>query len=90
MRLIYDDITHTTQNSPGVDIKVQGWGETSTVENVDPTKFSFFGDYFSTICDALVDVGLERDVSIRSAPYDWRKAASKKNKLYLRVSYSCK
>lgn len=76
MRLIYDNATHTTHSPPGVDIRVPGWGNSSAVEYIDPS-LSTFGAYFKSVGDTLVGTGLERDVSIRGAPYDFRKAPSK-------------
>lgn len=80
MRLIYDNVTRTTRSPPGVDIRVPGWGNSSVVEYIDPS-LSSYGAYFKSVGDTLVGAGLERDVSIRGAPYDFRKAPSKKYKL---------
>ncbi|GBP70031.1 Group XV phospholipase A2 [Eumeta japonica] len=63
----------TTRNPPGVDIRVPGWGNSSTVEWLDPSHAST-GAYFNSIADALVKIGYVRNVSIRGAPYDFRKA----------------
>lgn len=37
-RLAYDREKHVTTNSPGVDIKIPGWGDTKTIEWLDPTQ----------------------------------------------------
>jgi lysophospholipase-3 len=76
MRLVYNNVTHTTQSPPGVDIRIPGWGNSSAVEYIDPS-LSMFGAYFKNVGDTLVSAGLERDVSIRGAPYDFRRAPSK-------------
>ena len=39
-RLEYDNVTRTTNNSPGVDIKIPGFGETATVEWLDHSEIS--------------------------------------------------
>ncbi|XP_028168991.1 group XV phospholipase A2-like [Ostrinia furnacalis] len=72
-RLEYDNVTRTTRNPAGVDIRVPGWGNAEPVEWLDPSHESP-GAYFNTIADALVKVGYVRNVSIRGAPYDFRKA----------------
>jgi hypothetical protein len=32
LRLVYDPVTHTTSNNAGVETRIQGFGNTSTVE----------------------------------------------------------
>lgn len=75
MKLIYDNNTRTTHNAPGVDIRVPGFGNSSVVEYIDPSKISA-GGYFYQIAAALASIGYVRDLSIRGAPYDFRKAPS--------------
>lgn len=69
--LIYDNKTRTTQNSPGVQTRVPGWGDPDVVEWIDPTHTGY-GAYFKDIGNALVANGYVRNVSIRGAPYDSR------------------
>ncbi|VDP28772.1 unnamed protein product, partial [Soboliphyme baturini] len=73
MRLVYNETTHTTMNSPGVSIRIPGWGDTATVEWIDPSRISL-GNYFVSLVETLVSLGYERNVSVRGAPYDFRKA----------------
>lgn len=78
MKLTYDNVTRTTRNTAGVDIKIPGWGDPFVVEYLDPSKASP-GSYFKNIGDMLVnDLGYVRNVSLRGAPYDFRKAPSMK------------
>ncbi|XP_050425580.1 phospholipase A2 group XV-like [Adelges cooleyi] len=84
MRLIYDNNTRTTYSPPGVDIRVAGWGNATAVEYIDPSLTSF-GAYFKTIGNALVSVGLERDVSIRGAPYDFRRAPNENAEFFIKL-----
>ena len=73
MRLEYDNVTRTTRNSPGVDITVPGFGNTTTVEYVDPNNFSIAG-YFFAIVKILVSHGYTRGLNIHGAPYDFRRS----------------
>ncbi|XP_792979.4 group XV phospholipase A2 [Strongylocentrotus purpuratus] len=73
MKLVYDPATRTSRDSEGVHVYIPGFGNTSTVEWLDPSKSSF-GSYYTHLVDALVAVGYERNVNIRGAPYDFRKA----------------
>lgn len=75
MKLTYNNETRTTSNSKGVDIRVPGFGNSSTVEYIDPSKATA-GNYFATIADAISSFGYERDIFIRGAPYDFRRAPS--------------
>ncbi|CAG2203406.1 LYPLA3 [Mytilus edulis] len=89
MRLVYDKQKHVTRNSPGVETRIPGWGETQTVEWLDPEHVDdILSDgwkstsYFSSIVNALVEWGYERNVSVRAAPYDFRKAANEFDDFY--------
>lgn len=73
MRLVYDNKTRTTSNSPGVDIRIPGFGETETVEYLDHSELSLT-TYFHNIVEGLVKLGYEKNVTIKGAPYDFRKA----------------
>ncbi|KAK9294345.1 hypothetical protein QLX08_011015 [Tetragonisca angustula] len=74
MKLIYDNVTRTTRNQNGVDIRIPGWGDPFVVEYLDPSKASP-GSYFKDIGNMLVnELGYIRNHSIRGAPYDFRKA----------------
>lgn len=76
MRLVYNRTTRKTENSPGVVTRIPGFGSSETVEWIDPSHASE-GAYFVNIGNALVQNGYKRDISLRGAPYDFRKAPSK-------------
>lgn len=65
-----------TQNAPGVTINIPGWGSTDGVEWLTDTHTPMTG-YFKDIGQVLVELGYEKNFSIRGAPYDFRKAPSK-------------
>ncbi|KAJ8302642.1 hypothetical protein KUTeg_019038, partial [Tegillarca granosa] len=84
MRLEYDRVTHTTHNVAGVDIKTSQFGHTKTVEYLDPSELSQTS-YFGPIVDSLVAEGYVRNVSIRGAPYDFRKAPNELGEFYVKL-----
>lgn len=76
MRLVYDNVTRLTSNSPGVETRIPGFGETQTIEYLDPNQIPLTG-YFNIMVDYLINLGYERGRNIRGAPYDFRKSPSK-------------
>ncbi len=68
-RLEYNSRTNIYTNSPGVEVRVPGFGETETVEFLDTDKTM---ESFYTFVEYFVAKGYERGKSIRAAPYDWR------------------
>ena len=75
MRLVYNNQTRTTSNAPGVDIRITGFGNCSSVEYVDPSRASA-GSYYAAIATMLFKLGYDADHSLRGAPYDFRKGPS--------------
>lgn len=84
VRLIYDNATRKTTNQPGVEIRVPGWGDPDVVEYLDPgDKFFSVSYYFKYIGDALVShLGYVRNVSMRGAPYDFRKGPNENTQFF--------
>ena len=37
MQLTYDSVTRKSQNQPGVEMRVPGFGDTASVERIDPS-----------------------------------------------------
>lgn len=76
MKLVYDNRTRTTRNPDGVNLRIPGFGGTESVEWLDPSHAST-GSYFHPITDMLVSLGHKRNITVKGAPYDFRKAPSK-------------
>lgn len=82
MKLIYNNVTRTTRNQDGVDIRIPGWGDPFVVEYLDPSKASP-GSYFKDIGNMLVDqLQYSRNYSVRGAPYDFRKAPNENQEFF--------
>ncbi|XP_041455579.1 phospholipase A2 group XV-like [Lytechinus variegatus] len=84
MKLIYDPKTRTSQDTEGVHVYIPGFGNTSTVEWLDPSKVSY-GSYYTHLVDSLVAQGYKRNVNIRGAPYDFRKAPNEGGSYFWRL-----
>lgn len=67
----YDPATGKYSNADGVDIRIPGFGNTSTVEVLDPSII-YFADYFKKFVEHFVTLGYSRGVDIKAAPFDWR------------------
>ena len=53
-RLVYDNVTRTTNNSPGVDIKIPGFGFTDTVEYLDHSELSLSKFQIHTLHNVII------------------------------------
>lgn len=77
-RLQYDHDTRQYGSAPGVETRVPGFGDTSSIEYLDPnTKFWDTTNYFHDMVQHFVDKGYVRGKNIVGAPYDWRYSPSK-------------
>ena len=74
----YNHATNEYTNTPGVEIRVPGFGRTTTVADLasgasdDDTKPAF--PYMYNLINFFVNRGYN-DSKIRAAPYDWRLSA---------------
>lgn len=74
IKLLYDPATKTYTNNRGVTTRTPGWGDTTGFEYLDTSVKTGGSDYLHDLVEALVGAGLERNVSIRGSPYDFRRA----------------
>ncbi|CAB3230343.1 unnamed protein product [Arctia plantaginis] len=84
LRLEYNNVTRSTSNAAGVEIRVPGWGNPEPVEWLDPSRDKA-GAYFTTIADTLVKLGYQRNVSIVGAPYDFRRAPNENSEFFVNL-----
>lgn len=83
-KLNYDNVTRTTTNQPGVELRIPGWGDSDMVEYLDPgDKYLSVGYYYKYIGDALVQNGYIRNHSLRGAPYDFRKGPNENKQWFV-------
>ncbi|XP_026634640.1 group XV phospholipase A2 isoform X2 [Microtus ochrogaster] len=87
IRLVYNRTSRATQFPDGVDVRVPGFGETFSLEFLDPSKRNV-GSYFFTMVESFVGWGYTRGGDLRGAPYDWRRAPTAATGLEGQV-YSC-
>lgn len=84
VRLEYNNVTRQTSNSPGVETRIPDFGNTTSVEWLDPSKSSY-GAYFKDVVDSLLPLGYERGVSLLGAPYDFRKAPNECEEFFVNL-----
>ena len=86
LRLVYNNKTKMTENSPGVDILIKNFGLTDSVEYIDSSKLSIT-TYLGAIADALVkNAGYVRGLNLKGAPYDWRKAPNELHEFFMNLT----
>ncbi|XP_068595195.1 phosphatidylcholine-sterol acyltransferase [Brachionichthys hirsutus] len=71
IRLVYNRTSRRSSNSPGVQVRVPGFGQTYPIEFLDSGRLA---GYFHTMVQHLVNMGYVRNETVRGAPYDWRLA----------------
>jgi len=76
MKLVYKKTARTCSNVEGVFTRVPGWGDTSSMEYVDPSWSAWAigdaGNYLHDMVEFLVKQGYTRGSNLRGAPYDFR------------------
>jgi len=81
MILKYDNKTRKTYNQDGVDIKVTEFGNTSTIEYINPSKIRYTV-YFDPIVKSLESHGYEIGLNLFGTPYDFRKSPAELDDFY--------
>ena len=71
VQLQYDNKTRTTSNADGVDIMVTEFGNTSTIEFINPSRIRYTV-YFDPIVKSLQEHGYENGLNLFGTPYDFR------------------
>ncbi|XP_071398718.1 phosphatidylcholine-sterol acyltransferase [Centroberyx affinis] len=79
IRIVYNRTTRRSSNSPGVEVRVPGFGQTYPIEFLDSNRLA---GYFHTMVQHMVNMGYIRNQTVRGAPYDWR-VAPNENAEYL-------
>jgi len=72
MQLRLNATTRALRNAPGVRTRVFDFGGTSSMELLDPSLPARATAVWAPMVASLVHAGLERNVSLRGAPYDFR------------------
>ncbi|KAF6214998.1 hypothetical protein GE061_009746 [Apolygus lucorum] len=81
LRLNYNNVTRKTTDSPQIQTRVKGFGDPYWIEWLEYTYgadwiaplFGLNDAYYKLIAQALLKLGYKRNVSLRGAPYDFRK-----------------
>ncbi|GAV04642.1 hypothetical protein RvY_14900 [Ramazzottius varieornatus] len=81
LKMKFDNVTRKTLNAIGVQIRVPGFGDTSSIEYLTTIK-NPASRYFASMVDLLVDHGYQRGVTVRGAPYDFRKAPNEQEQYF--------
>lgn len=87
-RLMFNQTTNTTHNTPHVQIRVKDPEDISSVEYLNDFHISSFS-YFAQISSKLVqNLGYKRNYNIRGAPYDFRKAPNELQDYFKQLKFT--
>ena len=76
-RLIYNNVTHRTEDNDKAVITFPGWGETWSIDNLD-SRPHYLTKYFDDLTTAFTkNPFYVQNSTIRGAPFDFRKAPSR-------------
>jgi len=89
IRIFRDPQSGKNQNACGVETRVPGWGDTSSVEYIDPSWSAWLlkdaGNYAHTLVDTLTGWGYKRGKNLVAAPYDFRFAVQSQTSYFKRL-----
>ena len=72
--LLFDNTTERYSNNQGIQTRTLRWGSTESIQYLDPLLKVGDSDNFHDLVQAFVAVILQRNVSVRASPYDFRLA----------------
>ena len=68
MKMVYNPVTRRTNNNPGVETRIPGFGNSSTVEYLDKSQ-RFYSVYFANIVSHILpQVGRTESYGVTSSP----------------------
>ena len=89
IKLVYNKTSRTSSNVEGVFTRVPGWGDTSSMEYLDPSWSAWVlgdaGNYLHDMVEFLVSQGYTRGLDLRGAPYDFRFAPQSQDKYFRKL-----
>ena len=74
-------------NCDGVQIRAPGFGDTSSVDYLDP--YNYLIPYFHEFIKFFSKYGYVKGVSLRAAPYDWRLTPGSNHSNHYRCNLLC-
>ncbi|GIY04928.1 phosphatidylcholine-sterol acyltransferase [Caerostris extrusa] len=90
--LTYNTTTRRTTNSPGVDIIVPEFGNTTAVESLvsrhipEFMRKAMYAEYYIGIVKYLEALGFKKETEIKAAPYDYRKGPNEMEEYYANMT----
>jgi len=89
IKLVYNKTSKTSSNVEGVSTRVPGWGDTSSMEYLDPSWSAWVlgdaGNYLHDLVEFLVKQGYTRGADLRGAPYDFRFAPQSQGQYFAKL-----
>jgi len=76
VRVAYDEERDELSNAPGVETRVPYWGSTEAMEELDPGLPLHASGVFRKMVQSMEAAGLQKNKTLRGAPYDFRFAPS--------------